>query len=183
MEKLCGNSMIYNPYKRKAWAYLSLLFSFTIAMAYGLLTSQYSLTEVLILILLAIIDAISTYLVLRDLAYSTTIIINSNGISVTFSGKDSPIYIPWSNGVYINIRLENDYPGYKQLIRNRVLCLSNKDADGDFVLYDNSINVLHKLPVPDDEPWVIFLYVSSTSKCEKEAERVLAFKEEALAKR
>ena len=139
MEKLCGNSMIYNPYKRKAWAYLSLLFSFTIAMAYGLLTSQYSLTEVLILILLAIIDAISTYLVLRDPAYSTTIIINSNGISVTFSGKDSPIYIPWSNGVYINIRLENDYPGYKQLIRNRVLCLSNKDADGDFVLYDNSI--------------------------------------------
>lgn len=121
MEKLCGNSMIYNPYKRKAWAYLSLLFSFTIAMAYGLLTSQYSLTEVLILILLAIIDAISTYLVLRDPAYSTTIIINSNGISVTFSGKDSPIYIPWSNGVYINIRLENDYPGYKQLIRNRVL--------------------------------------------------------------
>lgn len=105
------------------------------------------------------------------------------GISVTFSGKDSPIYIPWSNGVYINIRLENDYPGYKQLIRNRVLCLSNKDADGDFVLYDNSINVLHKLPVPDDEPWVIFLYISSTSKCEKEAERVLAFKEEALAKR
>lgn len=77
MEKLCGNSMIYNPYKRKAWAYLSLLFSFTIAMAYGLLTSQYSLTEVLILILLAIIDAISTYLVLRDPAYSTTIIINS----------------------------------------------------------------------------------------------------------
>ena len=45
-----------------------------------------------------------------------------------------------------------------------------------FVLYDNSINVLHKLPVPDDEPWVIFLYISSTSKCEKEAERVLAFK-------
>ena len=65
MEKLCGNSMIYNPYKRKAWAYLSLLFSFTIAMAYGLLTSQYSLTEVLILILLAIIDAISSFILLN----------------------------------------------------------------------------------------------------------------------
>lgn len=181
MKRTNCNSISYNPYKRKAWAYLSLLFSFTIAMAYGLLTSQYSLTEVLILILLAIIDAISTYLVLRDPAYSTTTI-NSNGINITFSGKDSPLYIPWSNDVYINIRLENDYPGYKQLVRNRVLCLSNKDADGDFVLYDNSINVLHKLPVPDDEPWVIFLSVSSASKCKKEAKRVLALKEAALMK-
>lgn len=182
MKRTDCNSISYSPYKRKAWAYLSLLFSFTIAMAYGLLTSQYSLIEVLILILLAIIDAISTYLVLRDPAYSTTTTINSNGINITFSGKDSPLYIPWSNDVYINIRLENDYPGYKQLVRNRVLCLSNKDADGDFVLYDNSINVLHKLPVPDDEPWVIFLSVSSASKCKKEAKRVLALKEAALMK-
>ena len=182
MKRTNCNSISYSPYKRKAWVYLSLLFAFTIAMAYGLLTSQYSLAEVLILILLVIIDAISTYLALRDPAYSTTIIIDTEGIRITFSGNDKPIFVAWSNGVYINICLENDYPGYKQLIRNRVLCLSNKDADGDFVLYDNSINVLHKLPVPDDEPWVIFLSVSSASKCKKEAKRVLALKEAALMK-
>ena len=39
------------------------------------------------------------------------------------------------------------------------------------------------MPTDESEPWMVFLIVSYPSKCEKEAERVLAFKEAALTKR
>lgn len=182
MKKQNRDSISYNAYKKNARLYYAMMYTFTIAYA-AFVASDYSLVGLIILIFVVIFDVISTYLALHDPAYSTTATIDNNGISITFAGKAEPIFIPWSNDVYINVCIEGELRGFRQFIHNRVLCLSNIDAEGEYVVYDNSINMQHILPTDDYAPWFVFLVVSAKITCKREAKRVLAFKEAALAKK
>ena len=182
MKKQNRDSISYNPYKKNARLYYAMMYTFTIAYA-ACVASDYSLVGLIVLIFVVIFDVISTYLALHDPAYSTTTTIDNNGISITFSGKAEPIFIPWSKDVYINICLEKDSPKMGEIIRTKMLCLSNVNADEELVLCEDSVNFIHKLPTDDYAPWFVFLVVSANVTCKREAKRVLAFKEAALAKK
>lgn len=184
MKKQNRDSISYNAYKTKAWIELPVFIVSCITLGTGALISHLSLFTVLLVSSLMIIVIISVVSTIVTPEYSTTATIDNNGISITFAGKAEPIFIPWSKDVYINICLEKDSPKMGEMIRTKVLCLSNINADGELVLCEDSVNSIHKLPTDDYAPWFIFLVVS-TSKLtfKREAKRVLAFKEAALAKK
>ena len=184
MKKQNRDSISYNAYKMKAWIEMPVLIVGSITLGTGALISHLSLFTVLIVSSLMIIVIISVVSTIVTPEYSTTATIDNNGISITFSGKAETIFIPWSKDVYINICLEKDSPKIGEMIRTKVLCLSNINADEELVLCEDSVNFIHKLPTDDYAPWFVFLVVS-TSKlmCKREAKRVLAFKEAALAKK
>lgn len=187
MKKQNRDSISYNPYKKNAGIAIPILVVTSIVLDTMALIAHFSSHPLFISLLVSfqlITIIIAVVLTIITPEYSTTATIDNNGISITFSGKAEPIFIPWSKDVYINICLEKDSPKMGEIIRSKVLCLSNINADEELVLCEDSVNFIHKLPTDDYAPWFVFLVVS-TSKltCKREAKRVLAFKEAALAKK
>lgn len=173
----------YNPGKRDLVQNIIGYSIPTVVSVYGLLKWPYETFWLILMFVFVVLDVICVYYMLRDPTCKTFITIDSEGAHIFFSNMEKTIFIPWSSEVYVNVCIEQGYPSYRQLIQRRILCLSSVDMKDEFLLHKQSINWTHEMPTDESEPWMVFLIVSSTSKCEKEAERVLAFKEEALAKR
>ena len=173
----------YNPGKRDLVQNIIGYSIPTVVSVYGLLKWPYETFWLILMFVFVVLDVICVYYMLRDPTCKTFITIDSEGAHIFFSNMEKTIFIPWSSEVYVNVCIEQGYPSYRQLIQRRILCLSSVDMKDEFLLHKQSINWTHEMPTDESEPWMVFLIVSYPSKCEKEAERVLAFKEAALTKR
>ena len=173
----------YNPGKRDLVQNIIGYSIPTVVSVYGLLKWPYETFWLILMFVFVVLDVICVYYMLRDPTCKTFITIDSEGAHIFFSNMEKTIFIPWSSEVYVNVCIEQGYPSYRQLIQRRILCLSSVDMKDEFLLHKQSINWTHDMPTDESEPWMVFLIVSYPSKCEKEAERVLAFKEAALTKR
>lgn len=122
-----------------------------------------------------LLDFFCFFNMLHDPTCKATTAFERDGIRISFTKNEEDIFVPWSS-VYVNICLENGLPSYRQLDNRRVLCLSNKDINGDFVEYKESVNWTHKMPSDADEQWAVFLVVATSFKCKREAKKICELK-------
>lgn len=178
--KSTKKSITYNPGKRdfiqNAIAYLLP----TAFLIYELLKHPHDLFWLIITIIFLALDVVVFYYMSRDPTCKTYTTITCEGVKISFSNGEEPIFVPWDNNVYVNICIEEGYSSYRQLIQRRVLCLSNKEITDDFVSHKRSVNWTHKMPIDSNEQWMVFLVVSMPFTCKKEKKRVCAFRDAAL---
>ena len=173
----------YNPGKRDFVQNIIGYSLTTVVLVYGLLKWPHDMFWLISTSVFVVLDVICVYYMLRDPTCKTFITIDSKGAHIFFSNMEKMIFIPWSSEVYVNVCIEPGYPIYRQLTHRRILCLSNVDIKDEFLLHKQSINWTHEMPTDDYAPWFVFLVVSAKVTCKREAKRVLAFKEAALAKK
>lgn len=181
MKKTDISSITYNPYRHEAIEYGIVMLIGTVLTACVLPHSQFDIIIVAVFVIFVILDVVSACLILRDPRFATSATIDCDGVHICFKEKDTPLFVPWSSDVYINICIEDEYVYYNQFARRRVLCLSNKDINGEFVRYDSSINLSHQLPNDSNEQWILFLVTATARTCKKAAKHVSTFRDSALS--
>lgn len=179
MKKNDVSSITYNPSRQESIESGAVMLIITALAAYAAWRWQFGIIAVVCFIGFVIISVVAVYYTLRDPSFVTYATIDRDGVHISFKGKDPPIFIPWSNDVYINICIRNDHGFIGRTSRDMVLCLSNRDINDELVKYDDSINLSHKLPSDINEQWVLFLVTDVTFMCKRAAKRVRAFKDAA----
>ena len=97
--------------------------------------------------------------------------ISQQGFAVVDPKRSEPVFVPWSEQIYLCTCMEGDVYSY-HWIHDTILCFSNQDISGQWIERGQTVNYRQTFETDAGQPWVVALTYGSKAKCRKDAARV-----------
>lgn len=109
--------------------------------------------------------------IIKSAGYRTMIEVSQQGFSVVDPKRSEPVFVPWSEQIYLCTCMEGDVYSY-HWIHDTILCFSNQDISGQWIERGQTVNYRQTFETDAGQPWVVALTYGSKAKCRKDAARV-----------